>query len=64
MRKRDKYPDALGKYEEKWVAVNRDKTEIIAASGSLKTALAEAKSQGEERPIMMMVPAKCGGYVL
>ena len=36
MKEKDRFPEALEKYENKWIAVTSDEKEIIATGNSLK----------------------------
>ncbi len=45
----------LRAYEKKWVALNREKTRVIASGDSVKEVAASAKKSTGEKPIIFFV---------
>ena len=48
--------DLIEPYEGQWVALNREKTEVVGHSKSRKTALKQAKSNGVKIAFIVKSP--------
>ena len=46
----------LRPYEGKWVALNRDRTQVLASGDDPRNVLDVAKKKSTERPILKLVP--------
>ena len=58
-----KLSDLLKKYEDKWVALNKARTEVLAFGQTLEEALLHAQGKSSENPIMTYVPRLDLDYV-
>ena len=48
--------DLIKPYSGQWVTLSKDKTEILGVSHKMEKALQQAKSKGEDRPLLIKVP--------
>ena len=53
----------LRNYENKWVALNRSETEVLAHGNSPEEVRSLALKKSSERPIVMLVPRFDADYV-
>lgn len=51
------------KYEGKWVAFATDQKTVLGSGSTLKTAISNAKKNGNKNPIMFKVPVGMNAYV-
>jgi len=51
------------KYRGLWVALKDDQKTVIAAAGTVKKVMEEAKKKGFDEPILFRVPTKVIPYI-
>jgi hypothetical protein len=62
--KRQDLSAMLHGYENKWVALSRDKAKVVAADKSFDKAFKKAIEKGEKRPVMLKVLSATSNYAL
>ena len=51
-------------YENKWIALSKDKTRIIASGMSVNKVATQAFKKGEKNPVLMKVPSSSSSHIL
>ena len=49
-------PKLLGPYKGEWVTLSNDETRVVGHGKTIEEAIAQAKKQGENRPVLIKSP--------
>lgn len=54
----------LGKYSNKWLALDPVSMKVVVSGNKVANVLSRAKKEGIERPVLTRAPKNYGAYIL